>query len=71
MLYTDNIGLKKPEDSDDIDQQDFNYNSDLIDKKLKQGQQAINLIDILTAGSNLVDPDGNYISDPDDNCIVS
>ena len=71
MQYTDTFALKKPEDTDKVNQEDFNYNSDVIDKKLKQGQQAINLIDILTTGSNLVDPDGNYVSDPDGNCIVS
>jgi hypothetical protein len=70
MLYTDNIGLKKPEDSSEIDQQDFNYNSDVIDQKLKEGQQAISLVDILIQGSNLVDESGNNIVDENGNCIV-
>ena len=71
MLETENFGLKKPEDSDPVDQSVFNYNSDIIDKKLSQGQQAIGIIDSLMAGSNLVDPDQNTIVDPDGNYIVS
>jgi hypothetical protein len=71
MKYTDNVGLKKPEDSSEIDQQDFNYNSDIIDKKLLQGQQALGIVDILIQGINLIDPNGNNIIDPDGNNIVS
>lgn len=71
MLYTDTVGLKKPQDSDKLDQQDFNYNSDIIDKKLLQANQALGLVDVLMQGSNLVDPNGNYIIDPDNNYIVS
>lgn len=71
MLYTDTFLLKKPQDSDNVNQEDFNYNSDIIDKKLNQGQQAIGIVDSLMAGSNLVDPDQNTIVDPDGNYIVS
>jgi hypothetical protein len=71
MLYTDTFGLKKPEDTDKINQQDFNYNSDIIDKKLLQGQQALGIIDILTQGANLVDENGNNIVDENGNYIVS
>lgn len=71
MLYTDNMGLKMPQDSDALNQEDFNYNAEIIDKKLKEGQQAINLVDILMAGSNLVDPNQNNIVDSDGNYIVS
>ncbi|WP_297428614.1 hypothetical protein [Clostridium sp.] len=71
MQYTANFGLKKPEDTDKVNQEDFNFNSDVIDKKLNQGQQALGIIDILMQGSGLIDPDGNNIIDPDGNNIVS
>lgn len=71
MQNTTNFGLKKPEDTDKINQQDFNYNSDIIDKKLLQGQQALGIVDILIQGMSLIDPDGNNIIDPDGNNIVS
>lgn len=35
MLYTSNYGLKKPEDGDFGSNEDFNYNADVIDAKLK------------------------------------
>lgn len=35
MLYTSNYGLKKPEDGDFGSNEDFNYNADAIDAKLK------------------------------------
>lgn len=35
MKYTSNYLFKKPEDSDTLNKQDFNYNSDLIDATLK------------------------------------
>lgn len=71
MQATDTFGLKMPENSDDINQEDFNYNAEIIDKKLKQGQQALGIVDILMQGSSLIDPDGNNIIDPDGNNIVS
>lgn len=71
MLYTDTFGLKKPEDTDKVNQEDFNYNTDIIDKKLNQGQQALGIVDILMQGSNLVDENSNCLVDENDNYIVS
>lgn len=36
MLLTSNYGLKKPEESDPVDVQDFNDNADIIDKELQK-----------------------------------
>lgn len=36
MLLTSNYGLKKPEETDPVDVQDFNDNADIIDKELQK-----------------------------------
>lgn len=71
MLFTDTFGLKKPEDLDKVNQEDFNFNADIIDKKLKQGQQALGIVDILMQGSNVVDENSNCLIDENGNYIVS
>jgi hypothetical protein len=71
MQYTNNFGLKMPEDTDKVNQEDFNYNSKIIDKKLIQAQQTLELVDILIKGSKVVDEGGNYLVDENGNYIVS
>lgn len=71
MLNTDIFGLKMPEDTDEINQEDFNYNSKIIDKKLTQGQQALGIVDILMKGSKVTDENGNYLVDENGNYIIS
>ena len=36
MLLTSNFGLKKPEETDPVDVQDFNDHADIIDQELQK-----------------------------------
>jgi hypothetical protein len=40
MKYTPNYGLKKPEQDDFYNVEDFNENADIIDEKLKEAEAA-------------------------------
>lgn len=71
MQSTDNFALKMPEDTDRINQEDFNYNSVVIDKQLKMAKQTLGIVDILLKGVDLIDYDENQIIDYDNNNIVS
>lgn len=71
MQFSATFGLKEPEDTDKVNQQDFNYNSEIIDKQLKIAKQTLGIVDILLQGVGLIDYDENQIIDYDNNNIIS
>jgi len=52
MKYTPNYGLKKPEQDDFYNVDDFNSNADIIDEKLKEIEEGIENIEVPVTSVN-------------------
>jgi len=52
MKYTPNYGLKKPEQDDFYNVEDFNENADIIDEKLKEIEDGIENIEVPVTSVN-------------------
>lgn len=59
MKLTTNYGLKKPEGSDVVNIDDFNYNADILDTKVKEVENRVNSLN-LTA-SNVTMTNGSTV----------
>ena len=49
MRLTTNYGLKKPEGSDVVNIDDFNYNADILDSKIKEVSNSIESLELVAS----------------------
>ena len=64
MRLTTNYGLKKPEGSDVVNIDDFNYNADILDAKIKTVENSVseNKTNIVTLQSEVSTNKANILS---------
>ena len=55
MKLTTNFGLKKPEGSDVVNVDDFNYNADIIDNAIKEVATKVNGLDLIASNVKMTD----------------
>ena len=61
MKLTTNYGLKKPEGSDVVNIDDFNYNADILDSKIKEVSSSIESLELIA--SNVKMANGSTVED--------
>ena len=49
MKLTTNYGLKKPEGSDVVNIDDFNYNADILDSKIKEVSNSVESLELVAS----------------------
>ena len=49
MRLTTNYGLKKPEGSDVVNIDDFNYNADILDSKIKEVSNSVESLELVAS----------------------
>ena len=61
VKLTTNFGLKKPEGSDIVNIDDFNYNADILDSKIKEVSSSIESLELIA--SNVKMANGSTVED--------